>query len=162
DGIQYIDIGRLLAAGDLAAIRNGYWSPVYPALLGAAFAIARPTSYALYPVVRLVNVLLFAAAVFTFDRFLAGTPSRRTRPLGATQLVATSYGVFAVFVLHMIGVATVSPDMAVAAAAFAIGASILRRQRAERSPLDDARFGAVLAVAFYVKAVMFPAACAFL
>jgi hypothetical protein len=74
DGVSYLDLAVQCAHGDLSAVANGYWSPLYPTLLGAALALTRvPTVYlgnaAITPELRVVFavnalVLLFTTGLF--------------------------------------------------------------------------------------------------
>lgn len=40
DGVSYLDLASQYARGDLGALANGYWSPLYPMLLGGALRLA--------------------------------------------------------------------------------------------------------------------------
>src|SRR6478609_961409 len=39
DGISYIEIAKLFSAGDVSAVSNGYWSPLYPIVVAIALRI---------------------------------------------------------------------------------------------------------------------------
>src|SRR5882672_2481793 len=54
DGVSYLDIGDRLWGGDGHALLNGYWSPLYGALLGLAMKIVKPSPYWEFPVAHFV------------------------------------------------------------------------------------------------------------
>jgi hypothetical protein len=70
DGISYLDIGDAYAQGDWRSALSAYWSPLYSWLLGGALAVLSPSAYWEFPVVHLVNVVLFAIALICFEIFL--------------------------------------------------------------------------------------------
>src|SRR3954469_3957047 len=78
DGISYLDLAAQYARGDLGALANGYWSPLYPMVLGGALRLAGvdgPTTDAqlLTPEMRVVfavNVVVMAMTALAFVRLL--------------------------------------------------------------------------------------------
>src|SRR5207245_3213715 len=70
DGISYLDIADKYLQRDWTGAVNAYWSPLYSWLLGAALYIFRPSSYWEYPVVHLVNFLLYLVAFACFEFLL--------------------------------------------------------------------------------------------
>src|SRR5215831_15431337 len=70
DRISYLDIADKYLQRDWTAAVNAYWSPLYSWLLAAAFYLFRPTSYWEYPVVHLVNFLLYLVAFGCFEPIL--------------------------------------------------------------------------------------------
>jgi hypothetical protein len=93
DGISYLDIGDELWRGNWHAVINGYWSPLYPWLLGGALWLFKPGPHRELLVVHAVNVGLFAISFVIFNFFgaaptniivvcrLAGWRSHSTRKL---------------------------------------------------------------------------------
>ncbi|HTV09171.1 MAG TPA: hypothetical protein VMD97_09035 [Candidatus Aquilonibacter sp.] len=88
DAVSYMDIADLLHAHRWAGAVNGYWHPLYPAVLACAQAIFHPTrwdeipayhfaNYAIY-LFELVAIVVFARAV---DRLRARTSAVVTQPL---------------------------------------------------------------------------------
>jgi hypothetical protein len=57
DGVSYLDLAARLPRGDLAHFVQGYWSPLYPALLALASAVTGLDGAPLIPTVHLVNGL---------------------------------------------------------------------------------------------------------
>src|SRR5262245_20338502 len=71
DGVSYLDIGDRFWSGHWSALINGYWSPVYGFLLGLALKVLKPTAYWEFPVVHLVNFLIYVVALCCFEFFLS-------------------------------------------------------------------------------------------
>ena len=63
DGVSYLDLADAWRRGDWAQAVSLYWSPLYSWLLGGALALLRPPARAEFPVVHLVNLLLYVAAL---------------------------------------------------------------------------------------------------
>jgi hypothetical protein len=68
DGVAYLDLAERYAQGDWAAALNGYWSPLYPALLGVVLSIARPFQADDLVLAHGVNFGLYVAAYGAFLR----------------------------------------------------------------------------------------------
>ena len=83
DGVSYIDLARAFAAHGPGALINGYWSPLYPGLLGVVLAIVKPSHHWTFPLVRLVGFALFVLTTFAYARLLRvafDQPEFGTRP----------------------------------------------------------------------------------
>jgi 4-amino-4-deoxy-L-arabinose transferase-like glycosyltransferase len=170
DGSQYLDIAGQFTREGVPGLMNGYWSPLYPALLALVGAVLHPTRYWLYPSVQLVNLLAYVAAVFAFDTFLRSVlviracraATDRLAWLSPAAVGVAAYASFLVTIAYMLNVRTMSPDMMVAAAIFLVSARLLDEES------DDARLGrwivigVALAIGYYAKAVMFPIAVVYL
>src|SRR5262245_31889130 len=70
DGVSYLDIGDAYWRGDWHNAINAYWSPLYSWILGLLLKALRPSSYWEYPLVHLVNFLIYVAALACFEFFL--------------------------------------------------------------------------------------------
>src|SRR6185437_900725 len=70
DGISYLDLGDALWRGDWHNAINGYWNPLYPAVVGFFFKIFKPSLYREYPLVHVVNFGIYVVALICFDFFL--------------------------------------------------------------------------------------------
>src|SRR6266704_6885585 len=70
DGISYLDIGDAYWRGDWHNAINAYWSPLYSWILGFFLKVLKTTAYWEYPMVHLVNFLIYAAALGCFEFFL--------------------------------------------------------------------------------------------
>ncbi len=162
DGVSYLDIGDRVWQGDWHALLNGYWSPLYGSLLGLAMAIMKPSPYWEFPVVHLVNFLIYLAALFGFDfflrEFIKSQKGDQDAAVPDTVWLAIGYLLFTSASLLMITLDVVSPDMCVATCMY-LAAGLLLRVRAY--PEQKANFillGVVLGFGYLSKTVMFPLA----
>src|SRR6185503_4018075 len=69
-GVSYLDMGDAYFRADWATAINGFWSPLYSLPLGLAMRLIRPSPEHEFPVVHLVNYLIYLCALFAFDFFL--------------------------------------------------------------------------------------------
>jgi hypothetical protein len=170
DGSQYLDVASQLNREGVRGLLNGYWSPLYPALLALVSAVLRPTRYWLYPSVQLVNLLAYAAALFAFDAFLRSVLMVRARQaatdrrvwLSPAAVAVAAYASFLVTITYLLNVRTMSPDMMVAAAIFLVSARLLDEDSDNLQPERWMVIGGALAIGYYAKAVMFPIAVVYL
>ena len=66
DGISYIEIAKLFSRGDVSALSNGYWSPLYPLVVAIALRLSDlwpGASPAELSVVLATNLIVFGLAV---------------------------------------------------------------------------------------------------
>ncbi len=151
DGVSYLDMASAVAQGDWAAAINGYWSPLYPLLIGCALWIVKPAPMHEFALVHAVNFLIFVAAFASFDFLL-----RKVSCSWLTRLAG--YSVAAWALIELVTTSGVSPDMLVAAFVFgAIGllAGIANGDRRARSFVC---LGVILGLGYYAKAPLFPLA----
>jgi hypothetical protein len=164
DGSQYLDVARQFATLGPAGLLNGCWSPLYPALIGVAIRIVRPTTYWLFPLVQAVNFVQYAVAVVAFDFFIVAVLAARDRLdpepgrawLSPAAVLVGAYASFAVLVEYLLNVRLTSPDMTVAAVVFAVG-GLLARATHDDGPRTAkwAAIGALLAIGYLAKTAMF-------
>jgi hypothetical protein len=171
DGISYLDLAAMYAHGHLGAIANGYWSPLYPLLLGAALRVASwlpgggPGELR---VVFAVNVVIFAGAAVALVR-LGRSLARTADATGASgassapaMTAARAFRALAVFALgiwaliRLIGATTVTPDALLAIWTFLAAADLCDAATGAPSVVRDRRFAVVLAVGYWTKAVFLP------
>src|SRR4051794_19321761 len=119
DGVAYLDMGDAMFRGDWALAANGYWGPMYAFLLGSANRIVKPSPVWEFPLVHLVNFLIFLFALAAFRFFLRelirfeetkaeeGTPGIFDRE----NLLLIGNTLFAVAAVGMVSLNVVSPDM---------------------------------------------------
>ena len=69
-GVSYLDMGDAYFRGDWGTAINGFWSPLYSLPLGLAMRLIKPSPEWEFPVVHLVNYLIYLCALFAFDFFL--------------------------------------------------------------------------------------------
>src|SRR6478609_4948052 len=71
DGISYLSLGDLYARGSWGSAVNGYWSPVYPLLLGMTRFLFRVPRAAEVPAAHVVGFVAFLISLAAFQFFLA-------------------------------------------------------------------------------------------
>src|SRR4051812_5934630 len=71
DGPSFIDIGDAYLRQDWPAAINGLYSPLYSWLLGIAMWVVKPTPYWEFPLVHLVNLLIYLCSFGCFYFFLS-------------------------------------------------------------------------------------------
>jgi hypothetical protein len=71
DGIRYLDIGDAFIRGYWNNAISALWSGLYGWLLGIVTWLIRPTPAWEFPVVHLVNLLIFAASLASFEFLLS-------------------------------------------------------------------------------------------
>ena len=165
DGLSYLDIGSEASNGDLSALGNTYWSPAYPALIGAALFLLRPSAANEVPIVQLVNFLIFIATLGAFSLFFRNW----SRSIPEFEQASDSdkglftllgYASFLWFVASLIELTLTTPDMLTAAMVFLAVAMGIRVSRPDAAWKHFAVLGALLGVGIYVKAALFPLAFA--
>lgn len=150
DGISYLDMGDAYLRGDWHTAINGYWNPLYAWLQALACFVFHPSAYWEYPLVHLVDYVIFALTAFAFEYMLQGLLADR-KDVFAMRSIA--YSIFLWSTLELGRVFMVNPDMLVAATVYAAIGILLRAPKSMPIAL-----GIVLALGYYAKAVAFPVA----
>jgi hypothetical protein len=167
DGISYLDLGDALVRHDWKTAINGYWSPLYPALLGSGAALIQPSLFYEFPIVHAIAFLCFVFALASFHFFLTGILRRKSmetagyRALPSWALLSIGYALFIWAMLQLIGVELITPDMCVAGFFFLATGLLLRIRPGQPNTGLFLRLGFVLGLAYLTKAVMFPIAFIF-
>lgn len=172
DGISYLDIGDAYWRGDWHNAINAYWSPLYSWILGFFLKVLRPSPYWEYPLVHLVNFLIFAAALACFEFFLSSFVTQQqghNRDLQAVGEMGLSqrlwyligYGLFVWTSLAMVGLAVVSPDILVFMFT-CLDCALLLRIRLNPDKHNFVYLGIALGVGYLAKAILFPLGFVFL
>ncbi len=158
DGLAYLEMGEALFRGDRHAIINGYWSPLYPTLVGGFLLFVRPSPYWTFAAIHIFNVFIVLAAFATF-RILVGELQMRLRVSPDSPIVRAyrffAYSLFFVAAFNLITLARVTPDMLVAAFLFAGIAVALRLEREPKKYSYATLLGAVLGFGYLVKTPIF-------
>jgi hypothetical protein len=170
DGVSYLDMGDAYFRGDWHIAVNAYWSPLYSWILGLFLKVLRPSAYWEYPMAHLVNFLIYAAALGSFEFFLRAWIDyrRRSSPEGSEAAPTEwawwilGYSLFISSSLILITVKVVTPDMYVAAFVYLAFGLILRMRTGTATWRTSVLLGLVLGLAYLAKAVMFPLAFAFI
>jgi 4-amino-4-deoxy-L-arabinose transferase-like glycosyltransferase len=159
DGISYLDMGDAFAHGHAGALINGYWSPLYPASIGAALAVVHPSPRYEFAVVHGVNFAIFLLAMASFEFFLRSllTVCRDIRgSLPAWFLQMVGYAAFLWSSLYLITVSVASPDMLLAVFVFLSTGILVRIASGSVKWPHFAALGTALGVGYLAKAPLFP------
>lgn len=172
DGVSYLDVADKYLQRDWAWAINAYWSPLYSWLLAGALYLIRPSPYWEYPVVHLVNFLIYLISFVCFEFLLSQfmrylrervyekSPDSSFLPPWCWR--AIGYVLFLWCTLVLITVEVVTPDMCVAALVFLAGGLLIRIRLHPANWLNFIFLGLVLGLAYLAKQVMFPLAFVFL
>ena len=173
DGISYLDMGDAFWRGDWHTAINAYWSPLYSWILGFFLKVLKPSPYWEYPLVHLVNLLIYVAALACFEFFLRAFIRHRREsgkdPGEAGEVTlpewawwALGYSLFIWTSLVLITIRTVTPDMCMAAFVYLATGLILQIRSRAATRRTFVLLGVFLGFAYLTKAVMFPLAFIFL
>src|SRR6266498_4000129 len=173
DGISYLDLGDAIWRGDWHNVINGYWSPVYPAILGLFLRLFKPSIYAEYPLVHLVNFLIYVLALICFEIFLRTFVEQQKRRdaerdaqseigLPAWGWYVAGYAIFTASSLFLITTTFVSGDMIISAVVYFAFTVFLKIRAGEASWRTFALLGFVLGIGYLTKTAMFLIAVPFI
>ena len=157
DGISYLDLSDRLMAGDFRGVVNGYWGPMYPALLAVIRFIMHPAAQFEFRAVHAANFISFVFGLITFSLFLRELLARApSEPWRRKALILWGYGLFLWSSIAQVTVAIVTPDLLLSAFVWLLAFLVLKAS--EDRSLFSVALGAVCAIAFLTKSVMFPIA----
>ncbi len=173
DGISYLDVGDAYFRGDWKMAINAYWGPLYSWLLGLAMIVIKPSSYYEFTVVHLVNFVIFLFTLGCFHFFLMQLINYHQFRMGKASgnfgvtlpewaWIALGYSLFLRSSLNLITIASVTPDMCVAAFVYLASGILLRIRIGSTNYFTFALLGIVLGFGYLAKAAMFPLALVFL
>jgi hypothetical protein len=165
DGISYLDIGDAYARGDWRGALSAYWSPLYSWLLGGTLAALSPSAYWEFPLVHLVNLVLFGVALVCFEAFLRALRDWRHAVGGAAAAGPDAwtwwvwgYALFLPASLWMVTLRLVTPDLLVLGAVLLTTALLARVAAARPRFTTYLWLGFVLGVGYLAKLAMLPVA----
>jgi len=130
DGVSYVDLALAAAARGPAALVSGYWSPLFPGLLGIAYKLLPPTIETMYRTAHAVSFGLYVLTTLFFARLLAQLGERVPAFRGArapvqVAAVAIAWCAYALLVLKGVGVRLVTPDSGVCLVTFWVTGELL-------------------------------------
>ncbi len=162
DGMSYLDMASEAVRSGPGSLVNGYWSPLYPALIGCALLLIRPAPAFLFPAVHLVNLVIFAVTLLCFTFFVRSWSAIEKLKSAASQsqkpyLIPFSFGLFFWFAEEFTRPSLEHPDLCVTAIVFLIAALCCRINAASQWR-DYLALGFAFGLGYYAKAVMFPLA----
>ncbi|HKO96111.1 MAG TPA: hypothetical protein VJU86_03900 [Pyrinomonadaceae bacterium] len=166
-GISYLDMGDAFMRGDWSTALNGLWSPLYSIPLGVLISVLNPPPAWEFPLVHLVNLIIFVGAMLAFDFFLRELLKWRERGLGHQEeqsrvaipdwaLVALGYSIFIWCSLGLITIATTAPDLLVSVFVYLAFGMLLRISRGLRSWSSFFLLGLIIGLGYLAKAPMLP------
>ena len=156
DGLQYLDNATLYFAGDFRHAINSQWSPLYPWLIGALFAVVHPGPYREFQLVHLLNLILYLASLGSFLFFMASLRRMLALPeIRVLGLLAISYSAFLYCSLDFTSLTYVTPDLLVSFFAFLAAGYLLRIAAGFATVLQYLGLGLVLGFGYLAKAPFF-------
>ena len=169
DGIGYLDIGDAYFRGDWENAINPVWSPLYSWILGFANFVIQPSMEWEFPVVHLINFLIYIGTLASFEymwrevRFSHDPAAHR----GSLQLPewlwwTLGYLLFLWTILGLIQIWSVTPDILMAAFIFLAAGLIARIRSGEGGWHLFLSLGLVLGLGYLSKSFMFSMALVFL
>ena len=175
DGVSYLDIADAYLRHDWQMAVNAMWSPLYSWLLASALFLLKPSPYWEFPVVHLVNLIIYLFALVCFEffwrelvRLYQARAARKAEGecslLPEWALVALGYVLFiwsSVFLMKVM-LGKVTPDVLMAAFVYLASGILLRLCRGKTGWLSFILLGLVLGLGYLAKAPMFPLAFIFL
>lgn len=143
DGVSYLDLATRLGVGDWSHFVQGYWSPLYPALVAVGAVLSGRSGPGLIGVVHVVNtaIALFGVAVIWWV-------ARRS---GSVIFARGAFAAFLVCSAEAPRLEAVTPDLLLVAFVALIGGELLLY--GGRRP---ARLGLWMGLAFLTKTSMWP------
>jgi hypothetical protein len=170
DGIAYLDMGDAYLRGDWDMALNPYWSPLYSWLLAPVIHVFHPSMLWEFPVVHMVNFLIYVLALICFEFFWlrlmryhqASSAAEESVTLPEWALLALGYTLFIYSALNLIKIWSVTPDMCVAALVYLAAGLIVQVREGAATRYTFAALGIVLGFGYLAKAAMFPLALIFL
>ena len=171
DGVSYLDLSDAWRNHDWLTAANGCWSPAYPVLLAATLGVSRPSAFWEPVVIRGLNLLLYVGAMFSFAFFwreLTRSVERRAATMGTENKLPRrswfllGFALFLFFAVEFIGVNLVSPDLALFSCVLLVGGIMVRIKDGSLNWGLFAWLGAVCAIGYLMKAIMFPLTFVFL
>ncbi len=174
DTISYLDLASALLGGDFQALLNPYWSPLYPVLLSLLLGLVNPSPYWEFAVVHLTDLLIYLAALASFqfllrqwihsNRLRAEALASQSRALLPQWTWAPlGYGLFLWSSLVLIWRSPGgTPDLLVAAVTYLAAGLVLRIGVGAASLATFAALGLTLGLGCLAKAAVLPLAPVFL
>lgn len=162
DGISYLDMARETMQHGVGTLVNPHWSPLYPALIALWNLLVRPEPMHEFMHVHALNAVIYFATAVTFGFFLREVILFRSRDRGPLwqqeAFTAFSFALFLRYTNAHILPFAVTPDILLSATVFAAAACFFRILREPNQRRFYVALGGALAVGYYAKSIMLPAA----
>jgi hypothetical protein len=164
DGMSYLEMAlNTIRYGPRALLTNGSWSPGYPALLAVVLKLAHPSPASELVVVHSLDWAICAAMYFCFTYFfmnflrwihLTHGPALGN---GSGFLGILAFAYTLVFISNLdVTLWIVGPNIMVEGIAYLIAGVCIRLSLPDARFIHQAALGALLGLAYFTKAVMFP------
>src|SRR5882724_6327769 len=171
DGISYIEMAQSIHRGNPGGLINGYWSPLYPALIAGWLAVLKPSMHYEILAVNCLNVVLLVITLWSFEYFMTGIVLLQRKfggedpeslPLETRPLRGLLYAVFFSLTIWFTLPVRATPDVIVFALFLLASGIVVRLYSGEHGMARVFALGAVLGCAYLSKAAMFPIAFVFI
>ena len=167
DGISYMEIARQVAAGNWHALLNTYWSPGYPLVLAIGVKLFNPAPARELFMMRVIGWLSLLATLAAFEYFLRAFLRLRDNFLAVdttagpplipdAQFRVLAYGLFFWCTTVLVPSSNEHPDILVSPVYLLASAIAMDLLTFRRGFARYALLGAVLALGFVTKAILFP------
>jgi hypothetical protein len=161
DGVSYLDVADAYREGRWSELPNGYWSPLYSWLLMAGAALVRPAPAYEFVFARAMSMVSLLIALVAFEFLLRGVVdiSRRSDDSisdSPKDWWILGYALVVWSCLAFIGLDQLTPDLLVAAAAFASAGFLVRIRLGTFRSWHAVGLGTVLGLGYLAKASFLP------
>jgi hypothetical protein len=167
DGISYLDIGDAYFRGDWSRAINAVWSPMYSLVLGLVMGILNPSPRWEFPVVHLVNLLIYLLAFIGFEYYwrklfiyhkMDQKHRGRAKKITIPEWLwfAIGYSLFIWSALTLIEIWSVTPDMLMSFWVYLAAGLVLRIRLGDMGWGTFAAIGFVLGLGYLTKTIMLP------
>lgn len=161
DGISYLDIGDAYFRGDWENAINPVWPPLYSWLLGFANAVIKPTMEWEFPLVHMVNFVIFLTTLLSFEYFWKRLRIFRTQTISndLSQLPdwawwSIGYSLFIWTSQNLIQIWAVTPDMLMATFLYLAAGLVTEIRTESQHWLTFLSLGFVLGLGYLTKTFM--------
>ncbi len=178
DVVAYLDVADAYLSDDWSNAINGNWSPLYSWILAAFMWALSPTIAYEFPLIKLVNFIIFLFIFCCFEFFLSQLiryTHQKNLPNSSNESLCryifkipkwiwlcVGYPLFLLSSLYWIGINCDTPDMINAGLIYLAAGLILRIYRHPESVLSFLALGIALAFGYFSRAAMFPLGFLFL
>jgi 4-amino-4-deoxy-L-arabinose transferase-like glycosyltransferase len=166
DGVSYLDIGDAYFHADWVNAINPVWSPLYSWILGFANFVIQPSVSWEFPVVHLVNFIIYVIALSSFEFMWSSVrtfeASNESYAMPDAWWWTLGYLLFIWTSLSLIEVWAVTPDMLMATFVLLAAGLIAKVRLGADSLRLFLGLGLVLGLGYLSKTFMFSTALVFL
>jgi len=162
DGVSYLDIGETVLSGNLAALFNGYWGPLYGVLAATAERMASRAGLPAFAGAQLLNLAIFFLNLWLYLRLVSSLvtlPSVVTFDrTGRFAIHLFASGVFALITAKVNPVSLVTPDLLLSAVYLAAMRLAIGALEDGFSFRGSCGLGLLFGIGYWIKSIAFPMA----